>query len=81
MLTEANVEAHNFRLEFAQEVLHAFRAKRRARARDRESCAAAPPQARIVKRRPRLNGGKRGVFNTPVLPARFLDSPRRLEGV
>ena len=43
MLTEANVEAHNFRLEFAQELLHAFRAKRQARARDRESCAAAPP--------------------------------------
>ena len=44
MLTEANVEAHSFRLEFAQEVLHAFRAKRQAgQARDRESCAAAPP--------------------------------------
>ena len=49
MLTEANVEAHSFRLEFARELLQSM-AKRKAARAELVDSAAAPAASRQSQR-------------------------------
>ena len=71
MLTEANVEAHNYRLEFAQELMGSFAKARRAlsaRHKARPEIEKATPPNFSIKPSPHLLSGRMAGIPVELLP-------------